>query len=76
MAPVRNLLSEAAEHGELVVADPSTATLALVGAVSTVAMVRTMNGTFDPAEIADQLVPQVLDGLRPRTEHRRGRSGA
>jgi AcrR family transcriptional regulator len=66
MAPVRDLLTQAAADGELVVTDPSTTTLALVGAVSTVAMVRTMSGGFDPAAVADQLIPQVLDGLRPR----------
>ena len=65
MAPVRELLAEAAADGELAVTDPSTATLALVGAVSTIAMVRTMTGTYDPAEVASQLVPLLLDGLRP-----------
>jgi TetR/AcrR family transcriptional regulator len=68
MAPVRDLLSEAAADGELVVTDPATTTLALMGAVSTVAMVRTLSGEFDPVEVADQLIPQVLDGLRPRTQ--------
>jgi TetR/AcrR family transcriptional regulator len=70
MAPVRQLLTEAAADGELVVIDPSTSTLALVGAVSTVAMVRTLGGGFDPAEVAEQLIPQVLDGLRPRPKPR------
>jgi AcrR family transcriptional regulator len=66
MAPVRDLLAEAAADGELAITDPSTATLALVGAVSTIAMVRTISGTYDPAEVASQLLPLLLDGLRPR----------
>jgi AcrR family transcriptional regulator len=70
MAPVRDLLREAAADGEFVVTDPTTTTLALVGAVSTVSMVRTLSGAFDPVEVADQLIPQVLDGLRPRAKPR------
>jgi AcrR family transcriptional regulator len=70
MAPVRELLREAAADGELTVTDPSTTTLALVGAVSTVAMVRTLSGDFDPVVVADQLIPQVLEGLRPRSRPR------
>jgi AcrR family transcriptional regulator len=68
MAPVRELLAEAAADGELAVTDPSIATLALVGAVSTIAMVRTMSGTYEPAEVASQLVPLLLDGLRPASD--------
>jgi AcrR family transcriptional regulator len=66
MAPVRDLLVQAQASGELVLADPTDTTLALMGAVSTVAMVRTATNTFDPVKVADSLVPQLLDGLRPR----------
>jgi AcrR family transcriptional regulator len=66
MGPVRDLLTEAAAEGELVVTDPSIATLALMGAVSTVAMVATLSGTYDADDVGDALVPQLLDGFRPR----------
>ena len=66
MAPVRDLLSEAAEDGELIVHDPSVASLILMGSVSTAALVRTLSGDYDPEATADQLIPQLLDGFRPR----------
>ena len=65
MAPVRDLLAEAQAAGELVLADPADTTLALMGAVAIVAMVRTAANTFDPDEIADWLIPQFLNGLCP-----------
>jgi TetR/AcrR family transcriptional regulator len=66
MAPVRDLLTEAVASAELVVVDPMDTTLALIGAVSTIAMVRTAAGNYDPHEAADRLIPLLLDGLRPR----------
>jgi AcrR family transcriptional regulator len=66
MAPVRDLLSEAAEDGELIVHDPSVASLVLMGSVSTAALVRTLSGDYDPEATADRLIPQLLDGFRPR----------
>jgi TetR/AcrR family transcriptional regulator len=66
MRPVRDLLVEATASGELVVPDVTDTTLVLMGAVSTVAMVRTASGTFNPDEAAKNLVPQLLNGLRPR----------
>jgi AcrR family transcriptional regulator len=66
MAPVRELLVQAREAGTLVVSDPTNTTLALMGAVSVVAMVHTARGDFDPDAIASWLIPQVMDGLRPR----------
>jgi AcrR family transcriptional regulator len=68
MAPVRALLSEANDAGELVVHDASSTTLAMMGALAIVAMVRTSNNTFDPDETAASLIPLFLDGLRPRQE--------
>ncbi len=66
MAPVRELLLEARDSGELVVADPDNATLALMGAVAIVSLVHTARGDLDPDAIAKWLIPQTLDGLRPR----------
>ncbi len=66
MAPVRDLLVEARDNGELVVADPSTTTLAMMGAVAIVSMVRTADNAFDPDETAASLIPLFLDGLCPR----------
>jgi AcrR family transcriptional regulator len=66
MAPVRELLTEAHDAGELVVPDPSTTTLAMMGAVVIVAMVRTTNDTFVPDDTARSLIPLFLDGLCPR----------
>jgi AcrR family transcriptional regulator len=66
MAPVRALLAEAHDAGELVVDDAATTTLAMMGAVAIVAMVRTANNAFDPDKVADALIPLFLDGLCPR----------
>ncbi len=66
MAPVRELLVEAQENGQLVVRDPTDTTLSLIGAVAIIAMVRTATGTYNADEVADRLIPQFLDGLRPR----------
>jgi len=66
MAPVRVLLTEAQQTGELVLADAADTTLALIGALVIVSMVRTALGAFDPAEVAEWWIPQVLNGLRPR----------
>jgi TetR/AcrR family transcriptional regulator len=67
MAPVRNLLAEAKAAGQLVLDNPADTTLALMGAVAIVSMVRTATNTFDPDEIARWLIPQLLEGLYPRT---------
>ena len=66
MAPVRELLTEAQRAGELVLVDAADTTLAIIGSLVIVAMVRTTRGNFDPAEVAEWWIPQVLDGLRPR----------
>jgi AcrR family transcriptional regulator len=66
MAPVRKLLVEARNDGELVVPDPENATLALMGAVAIVSLVHTARGDFDAGAIAKWLIPQTLDGLKPR----------
>jgi hypothetical protein len=65
MAPVRDLLAEAKAAGDLVVGDPSNTTLALMGAVAIVSMVRTAAHSFDPDEVAEWLIPQFLHGLCP-----------
>jgi AcrR family transcriptional regulator len=67
MAPVRDLLTEAGAAEELVVTDPTDTTLALIGAVSTIAMVRTAAGSYDPDDVADRLIPLLLNGLVPRS---------
>ena len=66
MAPVRVLLAEAQRNGELVLVNAEDTTLALIGSLAIVAMVRTSRGTFDPDEVAEWWIPQVLNGLRPR----------
>jgi hypothetical protein len=66
MAPVRELLTEAQQAGELVLTDAADTTLALIGSLAIVAMVRTTRGSFDPAEVAEWWIPQVLNGLCPR----------
>ncbi len=66
MGPVRDLLVAAGANGELVLTDATDTTLSIMGAVSTVAMVRTASNTFDPDDVADRLVPQLLNGLLPR----------
>jgi TetR/AcrR family transcriptional regulator len=66
MAPVRDLLIEGRESGEIAVADPTNTTPALMGAVAVVAMVHTARGDFDPEKIAAWLIPEILDGLKPR----------
>ncbi len=66
MAPVRTLLVEGRDAGELEVDDPENATLALMGAVAIVSLVHTSRGELDPDAIAKWLIPQTLDGLRPR----------
>ena len=66
MAPVRELLTDAKHTGELVLADAADTTLALIGSLTIVAAVRTTRGTFDPAEVAEWWIPQVLNGLCPR----------
>jgi AcrR family transcriptional regulator len=66
MAPVRELLDEARDAGELTVADAATTTLAMMGAVVMVAMVRTTSDSFDPDETARTLIPLFLNGLCPR----------
>jgi hypothetical protein len=66
MAPVRELLLEGQSTGELVFNDLMDTTLSLMGAVSTVSMAHVALGTFEPDEIADRVVPQLLNGLHPR----------
>jgi len=67
MAPVRALLTEAQHEGDLALADAADTTLSLIGSLAIVAMVRTTRGTFDPNEVAEWWIPQVLNGLRPRS---------
>jgi AcrR family transcriptional regulator len=66
MEPVRRLLDDGHAAGELVVADSGNTTLALMGAVAIVSMVHTARGDFDPDAVAAWLIPQTLDGLKPR----------
>jgi hypothetical protein len=64
LAPIRSLLIEGSDAGELRVEDPAEGALMIVGAVTMVATMRTLAGDFDPSAVADRLIPQVLDGLR------------
>jgi AcrR family transcriptional regulator len=73
MAPVRDLLTEAHDRGELVVPDPASTTLAMMGAVAITAMVRTASNTFDPDAVAASVIPLFLDGLCPRSSSVRAR---
>jgi hypothetical protein len=73
MAPVRDLLTEAHDCGELVVPDPASTTLAMMGAVAITAMVRTASNSFDPDDVAASLIPLFLDGLCPRSGSVRAR---
>ena len=66
MAPVRDLLVEGRDSGQLVLDDPTNTTLALMGAIAVVAMVHTARGDFDPQAIGAWLIPQTLDGLCTR----------
>jgi TetR/AcrR family transcriptional regulator len=66
MAPVRDLLTQGIATGDLAVTDTTDTTLSLMGAISTVAMVRTANNTYDPDDVANSLVPQLINGLRRR----------
>jgi AcrR family transcriptional regulator len=68
MAPVRDLLTEANNDSELIVVDTADTTLAMMGAISIVAMVRTANDTFDPDTVAETLIPLFLNGLCPRNK--------
>jgi len=68
MAPVRDLLTEARDDGDLIVLDTADTTLAMMGAISIVAMVRTANDSFDPDAVAETLIPLFLNGLCPRNK--------
>ena len=74
MAPVRELLTEAHNDGELDVLDAPDTTLAMMGAISIVAMVRTANGTFDPDTVAETIIPLFLNGLCPRGKTAKART--
>jgi AcrR family transcriptional regulator len=66
--PIRDLLIEGRANGELDVPDVDIAIDALHGAVGQVAMVRIMmTGELDADEVADGLIPLVMNGLvKPR----------
>ncbi|GMQ86631.1 MAG: hypothetical protein BMS9Abin07_2218 [Acidimicrobiia bacterium] len=63
--PMRDVLVEGKASGELNVPDVELAIDAIHGAVGQVAMIRlTRDGTFDPDEVADQLIPLIISGIR------------
>jgi AcrR family transcriptional regulator len=64
LAPVRALLAEGQATGEFAETDLVDTTTALMGALMMVAMRHTINGDFDPAAVADSLIPRLLEGLR------------
>lgn len=63
--PIRDLLIEGKANGELDVSDVDIAIDAIHGAVGQVALIRiTMTGELDADQVADELVPLILSGLR------------
>ena len=64
MAPVREVIIEGKATGEFDVPDVETATVALQGAVSQVALSALLkDDQFDPDDLADKLVPLIQKGL-------------
>ncbi len=62
--PIRDLLVEGRANGELDVPNIDLAIDAIHGAVGQVAMIRiTMTGELDADEVADGLIPLVINGL-------------
>jgi len=62
--PLRDLLIEGKATGELNVPNVELVIDALHGAIGQVALIRlTRFGTFDPDEVADELVPLIATGL-------------
>ena len=62
--PMRDVLIEGKESGELNVPDVELIIDALHGAVGQVALIRlTRDGTFDADQVADQLIPLIATGL-------------
>ncbi len=65
MAPLRELLIEARAVGDVDVADIDVTVSALMGGINMAVMQRyALAGEVDATTLADQLVPQFIDGLR------------
>lgn len=63
--PMREVLLEGKASGELNIPDVDLVIDALHGAVGQVALIRlTRDGTFDPDEVADSLIPLIATGLK------------
>jgi len=67
MAPLRQVLEEGADAGELEFADVSVTANAIMGSLHQVSLMKIiLTGSLDPIEIEDALFPQLLGGLLPR----------
>lgn len=65
MTPLRELLIEGRATGELAVDDVELAATALMGALHFVGMMHvTTTGELDAEQVAERLVPQLINGLR------------
>ena len=67
LAPVRALFEEGQAAGHCPDLDPADATTAVMGALAMVAMRHTLNNDFNPDEVADALIPCLVDGLGGRS---------
>jgi AcrR family transcriptional regulator len=63
LAPVRALFVEGQAAGDFPDLEPTDAITAVMGALAMVAMRHTLNNDFNPDEVADTLIPCLLDGL-------------
>lgn len=67
MTPMRELLIEGRATGEFAIPDVDLASIALMGALSFVGMMHlTMSGELDADTVAKNLVPLLVNGLRPQ----------
>jgi AcrR family transcriptional regulator len=66
LAPVRALFVEGQAAGDFPDLEPTDAITAVMGALAMVAMRHTLNNDFNPDEVADTLIPCLLDGLARR----------
>ncbi len=68
MTPMRELLIEGRATGEFSIPDVDLAATALMGALTFVGMMHlTMSGELDADDVAENLVPLLVNGLRPQS---------
>ena len=67
MTPLREVLAEGAETGELVIHDVEVAAHAIMGALHQVSLMKLLlTGSLAADEVTDLVVPQLMGGLLPR----------